>query len=142
MSVTQPAPELSQASTVTGRAPSIDHSAISTAPVSDAGTMPMRCVSGTPRILRVRSIEYLRRDLPSFDRCERPSTSSLSLSGVQPGRLAHGPEEKYGRAGRTAGGVFVNVTLLAESTRRVGTAWPAAASKDGSPDVKPFGISR
>jgi hypothetical protein len=42
MSVTQPSPNDSQASTVTGRGPSRDHSAISTAPVSDAGTMPMR----------------------------------------------------------------------------------------------------
>ncbi len=33
---------ISQASMVTGRCPSSDHSAISTAPVSDAGTMPMR----------------------------------------------------------------------------------------------------
>jgi hypothetical protein len=41
-SVTQPSPNDSQASMVTGRAPSIDHSAISTAPVSDAGTMPTR----------------------------------------------------------------------------------------------------
>jgi hypothetical protein len=41
-SVTQPAPKLSQASMSTPRAPSIDHMAISTAPVSDAGTMPIR----------------------------------------------------------------------------------------------------
>jgi hypothetical protein len=41
-SVIQPSPNDSQASIVTGRAPSIDHSASSTAPVSDAGTMPMR----------------------------------------------------------------------------------------------------
>ena len=41
-SLTQPSPNDSQASMVTGRAPSIDHSAISTAPVSEAGTMPMR----------------------------------------------------------------------------------------------------
>ena len=41
-SVTQPSPNDSQASMVTGRAPSSDHSAISTAPVSEAGTMPMR----------------------------------------------------------------------------------------------------
>ncbi len=41
-SLTQPSPKDSQASMVTGRAPSIDHSAISTAPVSEAGTMPMR----------------------------------------------------------------------------------------------------
>src|SRR5262249_1724958 len=42
MSVTQPAPNDSQASTVTGRAPSSDHIAISAAPVSEAGTMPIR----------------------------------------------------------------------------------------------------
>ncbi|MHC2773167.1 hypothetical protein ACVIM7_002634 [Bradyrhizobium liaoningense] len=42
MSLTQPSPKDSQASVVTGRAPSNDHSAISTAPVSEAGTMPMR----------------------------------------------------------------------------------------------------
>ncbi len=41
-SVTQPAPNDSQASISTGRAPSSDHSAISTAPVSEAGTMAMR----------------------------------------------------------------------------------------------------
>src|SRR6187402_2163237 len=40
-SVTQPSPKDSQASIVTGRAPSIDHIANSTAPVSDAGTMPI-----------------------------------------------------------------------------------------------------
>ena len=41
-SLTQPSPKDSQASIVTGRGPSSDHNAISTAPVSDAGTMPMR----------------------------------------------------------------------------------------------------
>jgi hypothetical protein len=41
-SVIQPSPKLSQATMSVPRAPSIDHIAISTAPVSDAGTMPMR----------------------------------------------------------------------------------------------------
>src|ERR1700746_3838957 len=41
-SETQPSPKDSQAIMVTGRAPSSDHSDISTAPVSDAGTMPIR----------------------------------------------------------------------------------------------------
>src|ERR1700753_3558070 len=45
-SVTQPSPKLSQASVVTGLAPSMVHIAISKAPVSDPGTMPMRCVQG------------------------------------------------------------------------------------------------
>ena len=41
-SVAQPWPKLSQTSMSTGRAPSIDHIAISKAPVSEAGTMPTR----------------------------------------------------------------------------------------------------
>jgi hypothetical protein len=44
----------------------------------------------------------------------------------QPGGLAQGPEEKKGRAG-SAAGRSTKFTLLAESTRRVGTAWPATA---------------
>jgi hypothetical protein len=39
---TQPKPKLSQARMSTPRGPSKDHKAISTAPVSEAGTMPMR----------------------------------------------------------------------------------------------------
>src|SRR6185295_14373597 len=41
-SLTQPSPKDSQASMVTGRAPSSDHIAISIAPVSEPGTTPMR----------------------------------------------------------------------------------------------------
>src|SRR5215468_3725415 len=88
---------------VTGRAPSIDHSAISTAPVSDAGTMPMRYSAGTSSTSRVRSIARLSFALPIFDRCERPRTASVRAERLQPGRLAQGPEEKCGTAGRTAG---------------------------------------
>src|SRR3954447_3858466 len=83
-----------------------------------------------------------RRALPSAPRCERPSGSVCSKEALQPGGLAHGPEEKYGLAGRVVGfagrtsapasAVSVNSTLLAESTRRVGTAWPAAAHKPES----------
>ncbi len=41
-SETQPSPKLSHASMSAPRAPSSDHIAISTAPVSEAGTMPIR----------------------------------------------------------------------------------------------------
>jgi hypothetical protein len=41
--------------------------------------------------------------LPGTERCERPNKAPLTASGVRPGRLAQGPEEKNGRAGRTAG---------------------------------------
>jgi hypothetical protein len=42
--------------------------------------------------------------------------------------LAHGPEEKFGRAGRMAGlaKVFIAMTpILADGRRPVGRAWPA-----------------
>ena len=68
------------------------------------------------------------RALPMAPRCERPSTSVLRDDRSQPGGFAHGPDEKYGRAGRLKGR-STNTTLLAESTRRVGTAWPNAGSK-------------
>src|SRR3546814_7641669 len=101
--VTQPSPKLTHASSVVLRAPSRDHIAMSTAPVSEPGTMPIRCVSGTFRILRVRSIARFSRALPILERCERPSDSVASLSADQPGGFAQGPEEKKGRAGRAAG---------------------------------------
>src|ERR1700743_1046734 len=41
--------------------------------------------------------------LPGLERWERPTSAPLRASGVQPGRLAQGPDEKKGRAGRTAG---------------------------------------
>ena len=62
---------------------------------------------------------------------------SVERSGHQPGGFAQGPDEKYGRAGGVglagagcAGGdVSLILTLLTESTRRVGTAWPEGGSK-------------
>src|SRR5579871_5664694 len=41
--------------------------------------------------------------LPIFARCERPRAASFRFCGVQPGRLAQGPEEKCGTSGREAG---------------------------------------
>jgi hypothetical protein len=82
-------------------------------------------------------MEYCSRALPSFDRCDRPSADVSSKCGAQPGGFAQGPDEKKGRSGFMVGfaahnvaagvAVSVNITLLAESTRRVGTAWPGAA---------------
>ena len=40
---------------------------------------------------------------PIFDRWERPRTASVRACRLQPGRLAQGPEEKCGQAGRTPG---------------------------------------
>ena len=41
--------------------------------------------------------------MPAGERCERPSSAERSTSGVQPGRLAHGPQEKLGSAGAALG---------------------------------------
>src|SRR5271166_5635887 len=47
--------------------------------------------------------------LPIFERCERPSTASVSAERLQPGRLAQGPDEKCGTVGRTVGFAVVIV---------------------------------
>ena len=82
----------------------------------------------------MRSIASRSRALPSAERWDRPRTRVSMRDGFQPGGFAQGPDEKCGRAGNVAGFgrrkvapaavVSVNSTLLAESTRRVGTAWP------------------
>jgi hypothetical protein len=41
--------------------------------------------------------------LPSFARCDRPTSACVSTSGVQPGGFVHGPEENCGLRGRTSG---------------------------------------
>src|SRR5512141_825776 len=69
-----------------------------------------------------------RRALPSLERCERPRTALRRFSGVQPGRLAQGPEENSGRAGRIAGFARVVIAMspiLTDGLRPVGRAWPA-----------------
>ena len=86
----------------------------------------------------MRSIASCRRAFPSAERCDLPSELVSISPGVQPGGFAQGPDEKCGRAGNVAGFgrrnvapaavVSVNATLLPESTRRVGTAWPEAGS--------------
>src|SRR5215469_9228844 len=81
-----------------------------------------------------------RRALPSFDRCERPSTADLRFSGDHPGRLAQGPDENSARAGRMAGlaGVFIAMSpILADGLRPVGRAWPGAQKRSFAPKGKP-----
>src|SRR5262249_47581736 len=85
------------------RAPRRDHIAISIAPVSEPATMPTRQSAGIPRIARERSITSTKRASPTPERCERPTSAVSSISADQPGRLAQGPEEKHGLAGRRVG---------------------------------------
>src|SRR5262249_47141177 len=131
-SVIQPSPKDSHASIVTGRAPSSDHSAISTAPVSDAGTMPTRCSDGMFRISRVRSMARLSLARPGFDRCDRAISASVRAWRFQPGRLAHGPEEKCGTSGRTPG---LDVVMIYPSrwAPLVGEGCPARGNKGEPP---------
>ena len=47
--------------------------------------------------------------LPAFERWERPRTASVRVCGLQPGRLAQGPDEKCGTSGRTEGLALVMI---------------------------------
>src|ERR1700748_426583 len=69
-----------------------------------------------------------RRALPTLARCDRPRTAVQRFSGAHPGRLAQGPDENSGRAGRMAGfaGVVIAMSpILTDGLRPVGRAWPA-----------------
>ena len=89
--------------TSTGRGPSSDHSAISTAPVSEAGTMPSFQSAGMPSRAADRSITSANCARDAGARWLRPSIAVSRDAAVHPGRLAHGPEEKHGLAGRRVG---------------------------------------
>ena len=65
--------------------------------------MPSRQSAGMPRMARERSITSARRALGAAARWLRPSNAPDSASSVKPGRLAQGPEEKLGLAGRMSG---------------------------------------
>jgi hypothetical protein len=52
---------------------------------------------------RERSITSTSCAKPGRERCERPTKAFASAAGVHPGRLAHGPDEKHGLAGRLIG---------------------------------------
>src|SRR5476649_1470365 len=77
-----------------------------------------------PNTARVRSTASTIFVFPSLDRCERPVAASMRASGVHPGRLAQGPDEKSAHAGREFG---FNISFsLTEELHSGGGAWPAA----------------
>src|SRR5688500_3017540 len=51
--------------------------------------------------------------LPTLARCERPRAAPESAARLQPGRLAHGPEENWGRTGLVAGFVDIGSSRFA-----------------------------
>src|SRR6516162_7464088 len=108
----------------TPRAPSNDHIAISIAPVSEPATIPTRQSVGMPRIARERSTTSTRRARPAAERCERPDRAPSSTAGDHPGRLAQGPEEKHGLAGRRFG--FMTLFLRDSRDATYGRGPPAS----------------
>src|SRR5271167_3342007 len=123
-SVTQPSPKFSQVSMSTPRAPSSDHIAISIAPVSEPATIPTRQSAGMPRIARERSTTSTSRASPTAERCERPASAPASTVVDHPGRLAHGPDEKHGLAGRRFG--FMTLFLRDSRAATYGRGLPAS----------------
>src|SRR3974390_2955674 len=75
-----------------------------------------------PSSARVRSTASTIFFLAVLERWDRPTAASLRTSGVHPGRLAHGPDEKSGRAGRMFG--FVIPSPLQKSCAPVGERGP------------------
>src|SRR6476619_6533357 len=82
--------------------------------------------------------------LPSAPRWERPSTEVSSDWAVQPGGLAHGPDEKWGRAGRVFGlarraaAPAVTASVMSLSSQR---ARAALGRRGPEPVVRPNPIA-
>ena len=83
--------------------------------------MPSFQSAGIPRIARERSITSASRAFGSLARWLRPSIAPDSASSVKPGRLAQGPEEKSGLAGRSSG--LVAIAIAALPFRREAPRW-------------------
>src|SRR6201986_5222882 len=90
-----------------------------------------------PSSALVRSIASFSLALPGLERCDRPSSAALSASGVRPGRLAQGPDEKKGRAGRTAGFKPVIAHSFQNDRAALGRAWPKPESSE-SPEFQQY----
>src|SRR5882672_6864127 len=92
-----------------------------------------------PSSRRVRSTASTIFFLPSLDLWDRPTAASLRASGVHPGRLAQGPDEKSGRAGRRFGFIILSLT---EELHSGGGAWPAAPIRASQAAVNAERLSR
>ena len=55
--------------------------------------------------------------LPSLERCDRPTAASFSASMVQPGRFAHGPDEKQGLFGLDDGFIVFLLYPILDASR-------------------------
>src|SRR6266852_5031503 len=66
--------------------------------------------------------------LPSLARCERPSAAPVRAWTLQPGCLAHGPEEKCGVVGRTDG-IVMTLPAVLQSRQRTQRCRKASSSR-------------
>src|SRR6185437_7886747 len=73
--------------------------------------------------------------LPILDRCERPRTASVRAWRFQPGRFAHGPDEKCGMTGRTPGCWLMTLSFQIESPS-LGRGVPPLQLRKGGRRVK------
>src|SRR6185312_17028514 len=73
--------------------------------------------------------------LPGFERCERPRTASVRAWRLQPGRLAHGPDEKCGMTGRMPGGFAIS-PILPDRCPSVGKGVPPLDLRKAKARVK------
>ncbi len=73
------------------------------------------------------------RATPGFERCDRPSSAPDNAAGDQPGRLAHGPDEKHGLAGRRVGLIIPSLPsqLWPLAGRNFGRAEPRRCAGEG-----------
>src|SRR3954471_6901905 len=80
-----------------------------------------------PKSFLVRSMASFSLALPGLERWERPTSAPSRASGVQPGRLAQGPDEKKGRAGRTAGRTDSVIPFI--PSRMIAPRWGGVARR-------------
>ena len=125
VSVTQSSPKLSQAKQSTGRGPSNrPHRHLHRAGVGrrhDADAIVGRNAEHA-RVLVDGVLELGFARL--WSGASAPAARRSSASGVQPGRLAQGPDEKKGRAGRTAGHVPVIIHSFQNDRASLGRRGP------------------
>src|SRR5579883_3190764 len=91
-----------------------------------------------PRMARERSSTSASLALPAFERCDRPTHASDNKASVQPGRLAQGPDEKWGTCGRAAGlAIVVMVRYSFQNSRSpLGGSGPAPLLETRAPPRK------
>ena len=69
---------------------------------------------------RVNVMTLLNFFFAAVDLCDRPTQAPFKAAGVQPGRFAHGPDEKNGTRGKAVG--FIRCSFELYTTWREAVA--------------------